>query len=407
MNRKLTILLTFLGIYLLVSGSSWALFSYLRKPPADNTNPRTKVDSDLKRKVDTNKPKTEECPINGAMYTKAEREVWEKRRPVAAMIENHVDARPLSGISRADVVYEAVAEGGITRFLAIFYCGAAAQDMEVAVVRSARVYYINWALEYGDRPIFLHWGGANNICDSCPGGVKPRGNIDPRVDAYALLNRIGWFGGSAGNDFNAGHNIGVPAVKRVKDRLQKGVDAADEHQPVAYLDAIYNEAEKRGFGFEGPDGRAWDDKFISWKFADPKPLERAVASNISFLFRTGMSEYGVEWIYDSATNSYKRMNGGQPFVDWYFNKDQVLASNVVIQFVKEEGPVDQEKHMYYLVTGKGKALVFQNGDVIEATWEKPTQFDRTIFRDMKGAEIRFVRGQIWIEAVPIGNKVSY
>jgi hypothetical protein len=74
----------------------------------------------VKNKNKRNLPKTEECPINGEMYTTAESSVWNTRRPIAAMIENHVDARPESGLSRADVVYEAVAEGGITRFLSIF-----------------------------------------------------------------------------------------------------------------------------------------------------------------------------------------------------------------------------------------------------------------------------------------------
>ncbi|EKD58182.1 MAG: hypothetical protein ACD_57C00007G0005, partial [uncultured bacterium] len=206
-NKKIMTLLTFLGIYFLVSGGSWAIFSYLKKSPGESSSQTTKKVEDSRRKIDTSAPKTEICPINGAMFTKAEREIWEKRRPMTAIIENHKDARPLSGISRADVVYEAIAEGGITRFLGVFYCGAASEDMEIAVIRSARVYFINWALEYGDRPIFLHWGGANNICDDCPGGVKTRGKIDPRVDAYSLLNKVGWFGGKAGNDFNAGFNI--------------------------------------------------------------------------------------------------------------------------------------------------------------------------------------------------------
>ena len=63
------------------------------------------------------------------------------------MIENSVDARPQSGLSSADVIYEAVAEGGITRFLTVYYC----QDpVEVGPVRSARTYYVDFASEYGD-----------------------------------------------------------------------------------------------------------------------------------------------------------------------------------------------------------------------------------------------------------------
>ena len=63
--------------------------------------------------------------------------------------------------------------------------------------------------------------------------------------------------------------------------------------------------------------------------------------------------------------------------------------------------------MFYTNVGSGKALVFQNGEVIEATWSKASQFDRTVYKDSAKAEIKFVRGQIWIDAVPDGNKISY
>ena len=66
--------------------------------------------------IDPSAPRTSECPINGVMYTTAEQKVWETRRPLFVMIENSVDARPQSGLGSADIVYEAVAEGGVTRF---------------------------------------------------------------------------------------------------------------------------------------------------------------------------------------------------------------------------------------------------------------------------------------------------
>ena len=80
---------------------------------------------------------------------------------------------------------------------------------------------------------------------------------------------------------------------------------------------------------------------------------------------------------------------------------------MVIVYAKEEGPVDKESHMLYTVTGKGKAVVFQNGSVIEGTWEKATATDRLKFFDENGSEISFVRGQIWIEVLPAGNEISY
>ena len=90
---------------------------------------------------DPKAPKTEACPLNGEKRTKKAREFWEKRRPLAVMVENHTEARPQSGLSSADVVYEAVAEGGISRFMALFYCNLS--DTQVGPVRSARTYFLD------------------------------------------------------------------------------------------------------------------------------------------------------------------------------------------------------------------------------------------------------------------------
>ena len=84
-----------------------------------------------------------------------------------------------------------------------------------------------------------------------------------------------------------------------------------------------------------------------------------------------------------------------------------MASNVVVLFTRERGPLDELMHMLYDTTGSGKALVFQNGEAVEATWSKKTRTDRMKFMDNKGKEISFVRGPIWIEVLNIGTKVGY
>ncbi len=398
-SKGFTIFVSLLGLYLISTGTSWAIFSYvLGEPELDSGRSGRSQIKDL--------PKTEECPINGALFTEPEKDIWEERRPLTVIVENHEEARPLSGISKADVVYEAVAEGGITRFLAVYYCGASAENFKVGVIRSARVYFIDWAAEYGDNPIFLHWGGANSFCPDCPGRVKLRGIIAPEVDAYALLDKLGWRKGQYGNDFDGGYNIGVPVVLRLKNRLGPE-DALDEHSPVGFMDEAFEEAKKRGFGFKDGEGNPWNENFVSWKFKDDSPVSNPTTTPISFEFWSNKPEYDVSWKYDISSNSYLRFNDGNQFVDWEFENAQVSAKNVVIQFVKERGPVDKELHMFYTTSGEGEALIFQNGEVIEGTWEKLSQTSRTRFFDSKGKEIDFVRGPIWIEAVPTGNEIEY
>jgi hypothetical protein len=392
-SKKFMLILSFLGLYLISSGASLAIFSYLKGEPA--------VESlgggleGTRSKIDLSQPKTEECPINGGMFTKAEKEIWSDRRPITVMIENHADSRPQSGLSKADIVYEAVAEGGITRFLSVFYCGAAAEEVKVAPVRSARIYFIDWASEYGNNPIFMHVGGANNYSGS--------GDTAKDVRALELLETIGWRV-PKGNDFDTTYDAGFPIFWRNYERLDHEV--ATEHTMMASLDEAYKEAAKRGFGAKDSKGVLWSKGFTSWKFVDGEASSSPKASEISFGFWSNKPDYDVVWKYDSANNNYLRFNGGAEHKDLETGA-QLTAKNVVIIFTKERGPVDNNKHMFYTTTGKGDALIFQNGEVVEGTWEKSDREDRTIFKDAKGKELSLVRGATWIEVLPVGNKVEY
>jgi hypothetical protein len=387
-SKKFLTILSFVGLYLFSTGTSWAVFTLVlgRSPDIDLGGGL----EDVRSRINLDLPRTEECPINGNMFTKIEQNIWEDRRPIAAMIENHEDSRPPSGLSRADVVYEAVAEGGITRFLSIFYCGAAAQDIKIAPVRSVRVYFIDWAAEYGDKPIFMHVGGANDF-----GGF---GQTAKDARALELLGTMGWRV-PGGNDFDTTYDSGFPVFWRNYERLDHAV--ATEHTMTASLDAAYKEAQERGLG------SGWDKKFVSWDFQDEKAVSSPEASKISFGFWDNKPGYNVEWNYDAKTNSYLRKNGGKVHTDLEFDNQQLSTKNLVIQFVKEKGPVDSNHHMLYTTTGSGEALVFQNGGVIEATWKKDSRFARTKFYDKNNKEIAFVRGTIWIEAIPAGNDVDY
>lgn len=389
-SKKGMTILSFIGLYLLASGISLGLFSYFKGGSALNP-----VDGDggIRSKL-ADIPKTEECPLNGGMFTKIEKDIWDTRRPITAMIENHADSRPPSGLSYADVVYEAVAEGGITRFLGVFYCGAAAGDVQIAPVRSARIYFIDWASEYGENPIFMHVGGANNYGGS--------GDTVREARALELLETLGWRV-PRGNDFDTTYDSGFPIFWRNYERLDKEV--ATEHTMMASLDEAYKQAEKRGYASES-DGVAWDESFTSWKFADDKAAGSPSAAKISFSFWDDQPDYDVTWDYQKDTNKYLRSNGGESHTD-LATGEQLSAKNVVIMFVAEKGPVDRNKHMLYTTTGRGDALIFQNGEVIEGTWKKASRQARTIFYNEDGKEISFARGNIWIEAVPAGNDIDY
>jgi len=387
-NKKLLTIIGGLVLYFASAGLSYAGFHYLSGSSEFVSPPSvTEQGKQSGFKVDLSAPKTEVCPLTGAKFTKEEKNIWQERRPLTVMIENHQDSRPQSGLTNADVVYEAVAEGGITRFLAVFYCGAAAQEVTIGPVRSARTYFMDFASEYGDYPLYAHVGGAN-----LPGPANALGQIGD----------YGWL--KMGNDMNQ-FAIGFPVFWRDYERI--GHPVATEHTMYSTTDKLWEVAHKRGLDAKSDKGVSWDANFVPWKFKnDADPSKRGSTNKIDFDFWADYKEYAVSWQYDNQSNSYSRTNGGEPHKDLN-NDKQITAKVVVVQFTDEKGPIDELKHMLYKTTGKGKAIIFQDGQAIQANWAKSKRQDRTEFTDAKGKEIEFTQGPMWIEIVPTGREVSY
>ena len=185
-NNILMTIVVFFGLYIFSTGVSFAFFNVFLAPSSTqsttaggpDTSTETTKESKFKPLLDTSGPKTEVCPLNNLKYTEEERKAWEERRPLLVMVENHEEARPQSGLSSADIVYETVAEGGITRFMGIYYCDAQSHEIIVGPVRSARTYFLDWASEYGNNPLYAHVGGANCHPESGAGcGISTGGAV--------------------------------------------------------------------------------------------------------------------------------------------------------------------------------------------------------------------------------------
>jgi len=347
------------------------------KPPKNGTVVETPAPEE---------PKTEECPINGQMMTKTQKERWELRRPLGIAVENHKDARPQSGLSAADVVYEGVAESGITRFLAVYYCQDGAP---VGPVRSARVHFIRFLEEYGDYPLYAHVGGANT-----PGPA----------DALGFIKELGW---NLYNDLNQ-FAVPFPYFWRDYERLPGRVT---EHTVYTSTTKLWEYAKsKRELTNVDEDGNEWDENFTKWKFADDAVLDkRGTVGNIKFGFwSTFADDNSVEWVYNKITNSYTRKNGGAPHIDKNTGK-AIEAKNIIVIFAKESDVDDgyEGGHILYKLIGSGDALIFQNGEAIKGEWSKEDEETRIVFTDATGKEISIVRGKVFVELLPIGNKVSY
>ena len=383
----------------LVSFGAFALFAHPQTASLLGTNQPTEVTEEEETalgallEIDPSEPKDQACPLNGKYYTMTERKAWEQDRPLAIMIENHPDARPQSGLSYADVVFEAVAEGGVTRFMALYYCGAQRFDVAVAPVRSARSYFIDWASGF-NFPLYVHVGGAN-----LPGPA----------DALGQINDYGW---GQENDLNQ-FSIGYPTFFRNTNRL--GRDVATEHTMESSTEMLWEyAAEERGWTNMAPARRIgrttykeedWKDGFTPWSFQDEVPADGSVTT-LSYEFWDGFAQWGVSWDYNKETDMYMRSMAGEPHIDLN-NDKQIAAANVVVFFTTEKGPIDELKHMLYTTTGTGKALIFKNGEEISGRWSKKTREDELVFTDNKGADLELARGLTWISVVGTGTEVTY
>lgn len=378
---KKVILLMMIGFFS-VAGASFSYIIYgLVKPSSTSSavTSSTKISpldffgKASSQKVET--PQTErtvESPLNGLMYSTSEAKEWQARRPMAVMVNNHVDARSQWGLSYADIVYEAVAEGGISRFLAIYHSKL---PDKVGPVRSARKYYVDWAKEYDAW--YAHWGGASTANEA---------------NVYDYMRTI------------YVSSIDVPSIgpnepfDRDPERLKQ---VAIEHTGYARLPLVY-EAAYRMYSDQVREFRP----ISAWKFKeDAVEDKRPAMSSAEFNF-WDLTDFIVKWEYDPKTNTYIRHQGGKVQVDALTN-ESLRAKNVVIQFMQETSLMDEKAHLLYKTIGRGTAKILLDGKVMDATWERKDLATRTRYFDTSGLEIVFNRGLTWIEVLPIGNTITY
>ncbi len=386
-NKKIITLLLALGVYLVSAGASYSIFS--KTIASDPTDPGVSQlampTNDYEAiEFDPNQPKTEACPLTGVKYSKQQRDWWETHRPLGIMIENHTEARPHSGLSFADVVYEAVAEGGITRFMAVYHC----QDAGITgPVRSARTYYLDFISEYGDSPLYAHVGGANT-----PGPANALGQIED----------YGWAGYNDLNQFS----VGFPTFRR--DEARAGRPVATEHTMYTTTSKLWEVAKDRGLTDVNEDGDAWDAHFVAYKFKeDASSGSRPSAQTIHIEHWRNQPNFAIDWKYDPASNNYLRNNGGEPHNDRN-TKKQITAKNVIVLYLTESRANDGYEgnlHLLYGTKGTGKATIFMDGKQINGTWEKNGRTGRTILT-ANGSEVKFNPGTQWFHILPTTGIVN-
>jgi hypothetical protein len=293
------------------------------------------------------------------------------RKPIVVMIDDHPDARPQTGLSLAEVVYQAPAEGGVARYMAVYQ---AADVSRLGPVRSARLYFVLWAAEW--RALYAHVGGA-------PNALRKIRELNGRVIWDADEYRWGGVYFSRSRDRVPPYNTysSTTLLRRLATRLR--ATAPFTTTPWTFLDASATPG--------------------------PKAAGRLV---VPYTYNR------ITYRYDRATNRYQRGVTGQSIQKDALNGRRIAPANVIVLYMSarllpDSGPrsTNQEKGRIDLrVIGGGNALVLRNGEVIRARWSKASESAPTKLTFASGCNagqpVPLVRGQIFIQVVPTTTKVG-
>ncbi|MFW6280413.1 MAG: DUF3048 domain-containing protein [Halanaerobium sp.] len=275
-------------------------------------------------------------------------------RAVAVSIENSPEARPQSGLDEAEIIYEFMAEGGVTRFLAIFW-----PDLpeKIGPIRSARPFLIETAASYDS--LFLHAGAS-------PDGFEM---LSEEEDIMHLdqIHQSKYFWRSSKRQ--APHNLysGEPALSSYLSNLEEQEYPEQFDFLTASIISDFVKAEEIVIDY-------WGD-------------------------------YEVLYRYDNSSNNYQRFINDFDNPHQSENGKNLSAKNIIVQYVKTDVK-DEEGRLEVDLDSGGKIELFRDGIVVEGSWERNSDY-KIDYYDDDGENIQINPGQTWIQVVPRNTEVSY
>jgi len=266
-------------------------------------------------------------------------------RPLAVMVSSDPEARPLSGIGQADIVFEMpVTPTGITRMMTVFQC---TQPKEIGSIRSARLDFVPLAL--GLNALYAHWGGEHTVLEELDNGIIDNLN-GLQYDGIYFTRKSG---------IPAPHN-GFATFASLGDLIKKKNYKTTTSTP--------------GYQFEMINK--------SQDIQDPLPVY------------TG--HMAVSWKYNKDTNGYMRTRDNTQEIDNNTSK-QVEVKNVIVMHTTQS-PMSKD-YIRVKTVGSGSIELYKNGQRIIGTWKKENDNAKLFFYDIQGKEIQFAPGSIWVEIV--------
>lgn len=284
-------------------------------------------------------------------------------RPIAVMINNNHDAWPHAGLQKSYLNYEIVAEGGITRIMALF---KDVSDVEkIGSVRSSRPYYLDYVLE--NDAVYVHWGGSDQ--------------------AYSDMNSLG-----------LDHIDGMTYEGKYFFRDRTG-GRAYEHTGFTKMSMISDGINNLGIKKTTDKGTVFN---YSVDEIDLSTMEGAIKADDILI---DYSYYhNTSYKYDEANKVYLRTMSNKAHVDAVTN-EQYTAKNIITYKVKNTR-VDSYGRQKLENTGSGEGYYITNGYAVPITWEKSSRSSKTIYKYASGEEIKLNDGNTWVQIQPVDEDLE-
>ncbi len=328
-----------------------SLFALLAACSDDASEDPVEEDSDEEAVTDPNESEEGENEEPEFTYPLTGLGAYEepKNRALAVMVNNHNKARPQTGLGNADIVYEYLAEGKITRLLAIFQSDI--PDV-VGPVRSAREYYIETAKAH--EAIYIYHGAADFIEEDLRAGWVDNLNGAYYDDDQFLFKRESFR--------QAPHNSYVML-------------------PNAYEIASRNNIERE------VDHESWE--FLS----DDELVEGETANEVNITYYDNLK---VSYVYDSSSEQYTRYSDGVKSTDLE-TEEPIEVSNILIYETEHRVADDQGRRFIDRESG-GNGYLIQKGKVKPIEWRNDNGLMKPY---IDGEEAKLVPGKTWINVIPL------
>ena len=288
-------------------------------------------------------------------------------RPVAIMLNNLREALPQQGNSQADIIYEVLAEGGITRMLAV-YQEPGSLGL-VGSVRSARQYY--WEIAQGHDAVYIHAGASPEF--------------------YNTKSRLGLFTVDGVNGYYSSANAGM--FWRDRERIS-GHRYAFEHSLLTSGEAITAMLAK-----EGKEAHKESYLYEMVFTDDGTPVQGSAATTVTVPFsnyKTGVFHY------DTASGLYQVEEYGEPYIDGN-DGSQVAVTNLIVLQTSYVVLDDAGRVKVDLSSGQG--FFACGGKIIPITWEKGDAENQLRYYDEDGSPLALGRGKTYVCITPASRTV--